>query len=287
MWWFVALAGVGVGVVVLAGAWARRHVPSGSVEQRAKVSDALSKGLALLTAVLAIVASRDGGVGRLVANGTPYVWVALVLVIGSVLLAFASWLVVAQLSDATGGRAWAVLGVASVVAFALACAAVGAADAEARQRLERPVLSVKQTEAGVEVTASIELLAADDFMTIEIAGYPDVDDRTRRDLLYHSLTGPDAKGRAAVTSAVRTDLTGYEVVIVYAYRGAGPPRCDLGRSEEAGDERDPVVLGPPTERDAETAGPEREPVTASVVPDGDAPAGCAALFVTPYEQRAG
>ncbi|HEX2039867.1 MAG TPA: hypothetical protein VHF47_09075 [Acidimicrobiales bacterium] len=189
-----------------------------------KLAEALTKGVALLGTVLGIVAAREGGVGRLVANGGAELSVAVVCTVGSVLVAFAAWVVVGAAPARRVTVLWLAMTVGSIALFAVGVYGVFSASNVAAQKLERPGLSVEQTAQGLKFTATADLLTADDFMRTTVHGYPP--DEGPRELLFNSTTGPDAKGKVSVTAAITASLSPYEVVEVRAHRGDIDPGCE-------------------------------------------------------------
>lgn len=219
-------------IAAVAGRWAssvlHRRTLAGSepprLAQMEKVAEALTKGVILLTAVLGIVAARDGGVGRLVANGGVDIRIALVCTVLSVLFAFAGWVVIGAAPDRGVTGLWFAMTVASVALIAASAFGVFKAGQVADGKLERPSLSVEQGEEGLKFVASIDLLKADAFMRTTVYGYPA--DGRPRELLFNSTSGPDAKGKASLTGVVRSVLEPYEVVEVRAFRGSIDPGCE-------------------------------------------------------------
>lgn len=211
-----------------------------------KVSEALTKGIALLTALLGILATREGGIGRLVANAGDEFTAAILCVVGSVLLAFLAWMIVAAAPDRTVTWLWLLATLSSVALFGTSVRGVLRAQEVASEKLDRPSLSVESTAQGLKFTANIDLMTATDFMRTTVYGYPAGDNE--RQLLFNSTSGPDAKGRASLTGTVTQALTGYEVVEVRAFRGLEDPGCE-------------------------------KPLTEGVQDNG--PAACASIWITP------
>lgn len=198
------------------------------LEQRQKVSEALTKGVALFTAVLGILAARDGGIGRVVANAEGGVFVALACAVLSVLLAFTAWILVGAGTAEAPTKPWLLLIALSVVLLGASFLVYGEASTDASRKLERPSLTVKQRSDGLEFTARIDLLKADAFMRTTVYGYPP--DDGPRELLFNSTSGPDADGRVSLTGVVQASLSNYEVVEVRAFRGDEDPGCERPRT---------------------------------------------------------
>jgi hypothetical protein len=194
------------------------------VERMAKVAEGLTKGIALLTAVLGLVAARDGGLARLAANGGAVFWAAIASAVLSVVLAFAAWMVVAAGPEDRAEGRWLGASALSLTAFTVAVALTMRAGRIADNKLERPAVSLARGVTGLTFTATVERVEADEAMRTTVYGYPS--DGGPRELLFNATTGPDAKGHVSVSGAVTNDLSDYEVVEVRAFTGSEDPGCE-------------------------------------------------------------
>lgn len=196
-------------------------------ERMEKCSEALTKGVALLVAVGGFAAARDGGLGRLIANGSPYTQFALLLAVASVGLAFLAWISLSADSAGNVQRSWRRWVSVSLFLFGLSVLFIVLAVVKADQALERPALSFEQSAAGLKFSATIERLKADQFLRTTVYGYPlGSERRLNRELLFNSTTGPDAKGKSTIRGVVTASLSNYEVVELRAFRGREDPKCE-------------------------------------------------------------
>jgi hypothetical protein len=195
----------------------------------ADISKALTGGLTLLAAVLAFVTAREGGLGRLLANETKLLYVGVALVVGSVLLGFASWFVVGLAPKKGLVAWWSTFAMFSLVAFFVSVGIIGHAANAAAEQFERPSVSAALDGKKLTFSASIPLLTASDTMTVTLTGYragaEDVPipaggtGESRGSPLYFSHTGPDASGRASVQGTVTLpEDAEFETVELRAYR---------------------------------------------------------------------
>lgn len=214
-------------------------------QHMAAVADALAKGLAIFTAVLGVLAARDGGVGRLVANAPFWVYLAVACAVLSIVLAFAARLTLA-VGRPRGLALWLLMIGASLALFTVGVVGLVRASVVVGDLLERPTLSVEHEDDRITFTATIDLLRAKDFMRTTVYGYPD---RRPRELLFNSTTGPSADGQATVTGSTTVDLSRYTVVEVRAFRGSEDPGCERPRGD--------------------------------VLPAGTAPTACASIWLEP------
>lgn len=192
-----------------------------------KCSEALTKGVALLIVVAGFAASRDGGLGRLIANGGRFAYAALVCTVLSVLLAFRSWITLSVSDNDERFSKWKRLVRASVILFGLGVASILLAVRTADQALERPMLILEQATSGLKVSATLERMRADQLLRTTVHGYPPgADSRVRRELLFNSTSGPDARGKATVSGVITASLADYEVVELRAFRGLQDPGCE-------------------------------------------------------------
>lgn len=248
---FVIVTGAAV-VLALSVGWVLGHLVSAMpgatapprLERMEKVSEALTKGIALLSALLAILATRDGGLGRLQANGGRAFTAAVVLVTLSVLCALASWIAVATAPERGVTGLWLGIAVLSVTLFGASVVGLLQANKTVSDLRDRPTVTAERTEAGLTFSASIDLLSATQFMRATVHGYPA--DGGPRELLFNTTTGPDAEGRAETNGAIRQDLSRYEVVEVRAFRGSEDPGCERGieGAEGVGGADFPTESGP-------------------------------------------
>jgi hypothetical protein len=212
-----------VEVFMAAPATARSDTGQPIIEQQQKVSEALTKGVALFTTLLGVLAARDGGVGRLLANARSGVVLAVVSVVFSVLMAFFAWIYVSSSKNPRTSY-WILMMMASVVLLIFAFLFAVFASNTANDELEQPTLTVKHGPDGLEFTARIELLKADGSMRTTVYGYPA--EGGGRELLFNSTSGPNADGQASLTGSVQSPLSDYEVVEVRAHRGDRDPGCE-------------------------------------------------------------
>lgn len=197
------------------------------MEQRAKISEKLTTAISLLTAAIAITAAYEGGLARVALNESRALFVAVVLIVLSIAVAFASWAAVESKDAWRATAAAAVL--LSIGGIGIGLDAVRAAS----NAYDRPQVSARYDGKTLQFTAKIALLRADRSMTVTVTGYParlpplDAPFRgvDRGSQLYFTATGPSPEGTAQLEASVPVDRKAYEQVEVRVYADDEDPQC--------------------------------------------------------------
>lgn len=197
---------------------------------REKISENLTKGLPILAAVLSTVAAYKGGLARVVLNQGRMISGAVLLILFGLLAAVFSWWAVRRRPGA-----WT-FGVFLAVSLTLAGSAVGIfAAGRAVGSYDRPTATAAWKDTSIEFTGEINLLKADEYMTVTLHGYPLGWERAQREPgqsgeargseLYRSTTGPDSEGTARSTGAVLIDKGAFEIIELRVHRLGQDSEC--------------------------------------------------------------
>jgi hypothetical protein len=229
--------GLVVAVAVAAVAASESAVESEGARhtQLLEVSKFLAGGLALAGSVLALVASRSGGVGRVLANAETRFLVGVALIVVSVVFALAGMTVVASAPSKRLVGSWLVLTVLAIVSFVGSIFTFTAAVEQAAGRFETPSVGATLSDGSVAFDVSLPLLDATDTLTVTVHAYPpgiesipipaDGEGESRGAELYRGTTGPGADGAAVVQGAVPVPEGDYEQIEVRAYRNGRDGGC--------------------------------------------------------------
>lgn len=198
-------------------------------DARAKISEKLSAGLALLTAALAVSASYEGGMARVALNESTGLRFTVLLVLLGIGLAIMSWIFHGR------PRAWLGLAVASLFTTLSGIAIATTIASHAALAYDRPQVSAAFDGKALSFTGAVSLLPRNAEMTVTVYGYPagcctspppdGTEGEDRGSELYFASTGPDPSGTAKLAGTVPLKPDSYEQVEVRVYRSGQDPNC--------------------------------------------------------------
>lgn len=208
------------------------------------VSKSLTGGLALVSTVLAFMASRSGGIGRVLGNEPDKFFVAIALAVLSVVVALGSLTIVAASPKAGLTGTWLVAIVVSICLFVASVITLTDAARSASRHYETAAISATLTKDTVTFDISLPLLAADETLTVTVYAYPagvesipvspGQSGESRGAILFQSTTGPSADGTATIKGSVPRPGDEYAQVEVRAYRNGEDRGCLFAKEGEGG-----------------------------------------------------
>jgi hypothetical protein len=227
---------------------------SDELEARSKVSERLAGMMTVLTAGLAVLATFEGGLGRVALNTPARLAAVVALVFLGILLAYLS----AVLSPPS--LVWRTLTVLSVLLTAGGLLLSLQVVTDATAAYDKPEVNAEFDGDVLRFSGSVSLLTSDEELIVTVFGYPpgwaDLPPGPRGEdrgsELFRSSTGPTPSGRASVSGAVPVDAGRYEVVEVRAHRDVENLQClkEGVEANEAGcvlvwtDPRPPLRVSP-------------------------------------------